>query len=303
MNQYYTLHDHSVIQMTDSPMLQRSQIFPRSRLASGESLLWEGRPSSIVYFVQPLILFILTLIFGLVLTLNYGAVGAMNADISVWAVLAVLLLLMPSAENRMGVAALVLGVAVIITDIAGLFGNGVISFLPAAVGLFAFLWDYVVWTHTAFAITDRRIMTQYGVFNIRFGDTRHERISNVTEHQTLLERALGFGDVMFSTSGETGGIDSDNPALQADQRGAVRWDDIPNPFYVRKRAEEAMLNPSWQNVRVQAPPAYVPAQLPPQPISPVEAEERLVKLRELLEKGLISKEEYESKRREIVSRL
>lgn len=289
--------------MTDSsPALQRGPIFPRSRLATGERLLWEGRPSSIVYFVQPLVLLILTVIFGFVLSLYYGPIGTLEVDWPIWVTLAVLLLLMPVSTLRMGLVAMAVGLAVIVIDALGLFSNGIISFAPVLVGLFAFLYDYIVWTHTAFAITDRRIMTQYGVFNIRFGDTRHERISNVTVHQTLVERILGFGDIMFSTSGETGGIDSDHPATRSDHRGAVKWEDIPKPFYVRKRAEEAMLNPSWRNVRVQPPTQYVPPSVV-QPIAPVEAEERLVKLRELLDKGLISQEEYEAKRREIISRM
>lgn len=289
--------------MTDSsPALQRGSIFPRNRLATGERLLWEGRPSSIAYFVQPLVLFILTVIFGLMLFLKYDPIGMLEADWSIWVALVVLLLLMPASTLRMGLAAMVVGLAVILIDAMGLFDNGIISFAPVMVGLFAFLYDYIIWTHTAFAITDRRIMTQYGVFNIRFGDTRHERISNVTVHQTLAERILGFGDVMFSTSGETGGIDSDNPALGSDHSGAVKWENVPKPFYVRKRAEEAMLNPVWQNVRVQAPTQYVPSPVV-QPIAPVEAEERLVKLKELLDKGLISHEEYEAKRRDIVSRM
>ena len=289
--------------MTDSsPALQRAPIFPRNRLATGERLLWEGRPSSIVYFVQPMALLILTAIFAIMLSINYGSIGTLEADWPIWVALVVLLLLMPASTLRMGLTAMVVGLAVILIDAMGLFDNGIISFAPVLVGLFAFLYDYIIWTHTAFAITDRRIMTQYGVFNIRFGDTRHERISNVTVHQTLAERILGFGDVMFSTSGETGGIDSDSPALGSDHRGAVKWEDIPKPFYVRKRAEEAMLNPVWQNVRVQAPTQYVPSPVV-QPISPVEAEERLVKLKELLEKGLISPEEYEAKRREIISRM
>ena len=90
--------------------------------------------------------------------------------------------------------------------------------------------------------------------------------------------------------------------MRSDHRGAVKWDDIPKPFQVRKRAEEAMLNPSWPNVRVQAQTQYVPASAV-RPIAPVEAEERLTKLKELLDKGLISKDEYEAKRREIISRM
>lgn len=285
-----------------SPIIQRDPIFPRSRLAAGESLIWEGRPSYIVYLVQPLILLVITVAFAIVLSVNYDAVGSVDADASTWVTLVALLLLMPASTLRMGAAALAVGLAVIIICVTGLFDNGAISFAPVAVGLLALIYDYAIWSHTAFAITDRRIMTQYGVFNLRFGDTRHDRISNVTVHPTLVERILGFGDVMFSTSGETGGIDSDSQAMHFNRKGAVKWENVSRPFHVRKKAEEAMLNPRWQNVKVKAPAQYVPSPML-EPISQVEAEERLVKLKELLDKGLISQEEYDAKRQEIISRL
>jgi len=290
------------------PAIQRGSIFPRSRLAAGEVLLWEGRPSSIVYFFQPLVLFLLAIVFGFILLLTFDSVAGLSAGWMEWVVLAILLLAMPVATLRLGLLAMIVGLAVIVGAATGVFNNGLFAFLPAIVGLFAFLYDYLVWTHTAFAITDRRIMTQYGVFNIRFADTRHERISNVTVHQKLFERILGFGDVMFSTSGETGGIDSDSPGFAQDHSGAVRWDDIPKPFYVRKRAEEAMRQSTrpTNTVVYQTAPAPSPA-VPAQPavasISPQEAEERLVKLKEMLEKKLITEDEYERTRKEIISRM
>ena len=288
--------------MAASSAIQRDPIFPRSRLTTGESLVWEGRPSKIVYLVQPLILLVMTVAFGIMLSVNYDRIGAGGADLSTWIILGALLVLMPVSILRSGAIAFIIGVAIIIVCVTGLFSNGVISFAPVTVGLLALLYDYVVWTHTAFAITDRRILTQYGVFNIRFGGTRHDRISNVTVHQTLPERILGIGDVMFSTSGETGGIDSDSQAMHFNRKGAVKWEDVPNPFYVRKKAEGVMLNPSWQDVKVMPHGQYVPSP-PYPPILPEEAEERLVKLKELLDKGLISQEEYDAKRQEIVSRL
>lgn len=291
--------------MTSSPLqVQRGPVFPRSRLSSGEVLLWEGRPSSIVYFIQPLVLFILTMVFAVALAVNFPAVRGLTADVVVWVVLVLLLLFMPLATLRMGLLAAAVGAAIIGLGAANLIDSPLWAALPILVGLVAFLYDYIVWSHTAFAITDRRIMTQYGVFNIRFGDTRHDRISNVTVHQTLFERILRFGDVMFSTSGETGGIDSNSPAFRADQRGAVIWEDIPRPFDVRKAAEEAIYRPAQQTVVYQTVPAPVAPVAPAAGrISAVEAEERLVKLRELREKNLISAEEYEAKRQEIISQM
>ena len=106
--------------MTDSsPELQRGPIFPRSRLATGERLLWEGRPSSIVYFVQPLVLFILTVIFGIVMSLNYDPIGTLEADWTIWVTLAVLLLLMPMSTLRMGMVAMAVGVAILVVGALG----------------------------------------------------------------------------------------------------------------------------------------------------------------------------------------
>ena len=144
-------------------------------------------------------------------------------------------------------------------------------------------------------------MTQYGVFNLRFGDTRHDRISNVTVHPTLVEGSrLRRRHVLHLW--RNGRIDSDSQAMHFNRKGAVKWENVSRPFHVRKKAEEAMLNPRWQNVKVKAPAQYVPSPML-EPISQVEAEERLVKLKELLDKGLISQEEYDAKRQEIISRL
>jgi len=293
--------------MTSSSLqVQRGPIFPRNRLTTGEVLLWEGRPSFVVYFFQPLVLLILTIIFAAAFAIFFPAVRDLAADAVAWAVLVVLLLLMPGVVRRMGLLAAVVGVAVIAFTAAGVVDHPAWGLLLVPVGLAAFLYDYIIWSHTAFAITDRRILTQYGVFNIRFADTRHERISNVTVHQTLFERIFRFGDVMFSTSGETGGIDSNSPAFRADHQGAVLWEDIPHPFEVRKMAEEAILQPAQPAVVYQTVPG--PLRSPPASgrgpsISTVEAEERLVKLQQLRDKNLISEEEYEAKRREIISQM
>ncbi|NLI73337.1 MAG: PH domain-containing protein [Euryarchaeota archaeon] len=285
-----------------SPAIYRDPIFPRNRLTVGESLLWEGRPSSVVYFVQPLILVILTIIFGVILSANYGAVGEIKVDDSTWALIAILLVLMPISALEAGLLTMTVGLIAIAANIMDLFDDSIISFTPLLIALFALLYYYVIWKHTAFAITDRRVMTQYGVFNIRFGDTRHERISNVTVYQNLFERALGFGDIMFSTSGETGGIHSDHSGTRVDHKGAVRWEDVPQPFLVRKKAEEARVITPWYEEKTPVLPKYVPTAIH-QTIPPIEAEERLIKLRELRDKNLISQEEYDAKRQDILSRI
>ncbi len=49
---------------------------------------------------------------------------------------------------------------------------------------------------------------------------------------------MGYGNIMFATAGEMGGLKSDDPSDRMRAGGAMIWEDIPHPFIVRKKAEE-----------------------------------------------------------------
>jgi membrane protein YdbS with pleckstrin-like domain len=285
--------------------------FPTRHLIPGERILWEGRPSRIVYFVRSMLMFIFGLAFS---ALAWGLHrGDLHTDDPVTFVpLIVMLALMGPMvllDRRWGIVETIAGLAVIGAVLAFDDITRWITLVPAVIGLAFFLFDYIVWSHPYFAISDRRIMTQYGIFNLMFVDTQIDRIQNVTVVQPLLERIFGYGDVMFTTAGSMGGIRSDDPAEGMRKGGALVWENIPRPFEVRRIAED-IIN------RATAPPAYVaaPAYVPPvaapasppapaAPISSFEAEERLTKLKELNERGLISDQEYAQKRKEILGQM
>lgn len=293
--------------------VQRSR-FPRKHLVPGETIQWEGRPSVIVYFLRSLLLFIFGAafaVFGHVQSSSTIDLAVLGSYIPLLGMF-VLVLLMVSIHRRWGtlegLIALVLVIILALDQLISLNINlsSWYYLLPMVIGLVAFLFEFVLWSHTYFAISDRRIMTQYGVFNLMFADVQIDRIQNVSVVQPLVERMFGFGDVMFATAGEMGGIESDDPNERLRRGGAIIWDNVPKPFEVRRIAEEIILRSTQPAVRYVAQPApvqYVQAPAPVAPIASVEAEERLLKLKEMRERNIISEEEYQQKRAEILGRL
>ncbi len=316
-------------------------MFPKKHLVTGERILWEGRPSIVVYFLRSLLLFVFGALFGVLAILQSNQDVDLSNLTTFLALLAMLLLvvLMVGVHRRWGMFAGLVSLVIIALVVLNVHVNGLVYFIPMAIGLLAFVIEYVIWSHTYFAISDRRIMTQYGIFNIMFADTQIDRVQNVTVVQPLIERILGYGDVMFATAGEMGGIKSDDPREMMKSGGAIVWDNIPKPFQVRKIAEEIIFSASRRQavqyvtapvqayvappVVAQPAPVYVPPQpvaqpaptyapsqpaqasqaAPPQPSIPTaEAEERMVKLKEMRDKNLISEEEYQQKRKEILGR-
>lgn len=328
-----------------APNEEERHKFPKKHLVTGERILWEGRPSIVVYFLRSLLLFVFGAVFGVLAILQSNQNVDLSNLVTFLALLAMLLLvvLMVGVHRRWGMFAGLVSLVIIGLVVLNVHVNGLVYFIPMAIGLLAFAIEYVVWSHTYFAISDRRIMTQYGIFNIMFADTQIDRVQNVTVVQPLIERILGYGDVMFATAGEMGGIKSDDSREMMKSGGAIVWDNIPKPFQVRKVAEEiifsatrrqavqyvpapAMAYVAPQVVTPQAP-AYAPSQTaaqpaqsyaptttaaqpapasaaaPPQPSIPTaEAEERMIKLKEMRDKNLISEEEYQQKRKEILGR-
>lgn len=297
--------------------------FPKKHLVAGEKILWEGRPSIIVYFLRSLLLFIFGTLFGVLALVQRGQELDLANLGTYLALLAMLLLvvLMVSIHRKWGLFSGLAGLALIGLVVARIDLPEILYFIPMFIGLLAFAVEYIVWTHTYFAISDRRIMTQYGIFNIMFADTQIDRVQNVTVVQPLIERIFGYGDLMFATAGEMGGIQSDDPQEMMKSGGAIVWQNIPKPFQVRKVAEEIIFQVSRRHtVQYVQQPTYAPAYVTPQPMpmpAPVmppataptpsiptqEAEERMVKLKELRDRNLISEEEFQQKRKEILGRI
>lgn len=277
--------------------------FSTKRLVPGEQILWEGRPSVIVYFLRSLLL----TIFGGVFAVSAFVQAENDIGADLWSYFFLLVMiaatiLMFVVHRKWGIAQGIMAIVAIIIVVVNLDIAWPLYFVPLIIGLIALAVEYLVWSHTYFAISDRRIMTQTGIFSLKFVDTQIDRIQNVSVVQPFVERILGYGDVMFATAGEMGGIDSDAWSQKMGSGGAIVWDNIPRPFEVRKIAENII----FHSTRPQMQYAQQPyAAAPPAPASSysVEASERLAKLKEMKDKNLISEEEYQQKRKEIIGRL
>ncbi len=288
---------------TPKTRVSRSR-FSTKRLISGEQILWEGRPSVIVYFLRSLLLAIFGGIFGISAVVQSG-IANVTSDLGSYiflVIMVVLALLMFAVHRRWGTLEGVVAVVVILVVALKVDVTPALYFVPAFLGLLALVVEYMVWSHTYFAISDRRIMTQTGILSLMFVDTQIDRIQNVSVVQPFVERLFGYGDVMFATSGEMGGIDSESESKKLRTGGAIVWENIPRPFEVRKIAESIIFHATRPQVQYVPQPYVAAPQAPAAPYS-VEAAERLEKLKEMRDKNFITEDEYQKKRQEIIGRL
>lgn len=262
---------------------------PSEYLVSGENVKWQGKPAAIVILGRGLLLTILSLVYFLYM-LDY------KGDLLAVAVAVIACILMIFVERRFGLLAGLTGVAIAtIAVIAG--GIGIPSYwflVPLVFALIALFINYIYLSRVMFVITDRRIITRYGIFTLRYADTGVDKIQNVTVIQPWYERILGYGDIYFATAGEKGGIDYESPGIKLLSGGAVNWENVGRPFEVNKIAS-AVVNPAAMPVMVINQPASQP--------TTIGTSDRLRELDELRQKGMVTQQEYDEKRKQILERL
>ena len=252
--------------------------FSIKRLVPGEKILWEGRPSVIVYFLRSLLLTIFGFIFALSALLQEGK--TITSDLGSYfflLLMLVLIALMIIIHRKWGIAEGIVAMIVVVIVVFDVQITKAIFLAPAIIGLVALVVEYLVWSHTYFAISDRRIMTQTGIFSLLFVDTQIDRLQNVSVSQPFIERILGYGDVMFATAGEMGGIDSNAWTQKMSKGGAIVWENIQAVRGPQDRGDHN--TPVEQASSATCPQAYSPASRPPPLFVLGEASERLEKLR------------------------
>ena len=193
--------------------------------------------------------------------------------------------------------------------------------LIVALGFIGFvLWD---WRNQEWLITTRRVMRAEGVLNKSVTDTSLEKINDARLDQSLFGRIFGFGTLDILTAAEEmGGKNlSDFPMIadpvdfkkaMFDQKQMLEQPDLARPRYQRATEAPEMrpaepMPPRAGSDRVAVHDAEGPE--PASPVAPAAASagddlattlERLAGLRD---KGLITPEEYEAKKRDLLERM
>ena len=178
--------------------------------------------------------------------------------------------------------------AIVVAVVGGLVyqqtNNGVAVAAAGVVVLAALLYalaGLVRLRSNEYILTTHRLIEQYGILSKRSVDSYLSKINNVEHSQSLWGRIFGFGDVMVDT---------------ASKDGITVFPKIAQPIEFKRAILAAC-----EAYRGAGPALAVPGAAPGA-ASPSGAE-RLRQLKTLLDDGLISAEEYEAKRKQLVSEL
>jgi len=166
---------------------------------------------------------------------------------------------------------------------------GYLALVLAAISLFDVIRIVADWLNEAYIITNRRIMQVKGIINKHEGDSALEKVNDLELDQSIVGRILGYGTVRIITGSDIG-MDT--------------FHRINNPIRFKRELMNA-------KEHMQAD-SDLPSRRPetaPLPSSPVPEDERdripdmLIELADLRQRGILSEEEFQSKKKELLDRM
>jgi Bacterial PH domain/Short C-terminal domain len=239
------------------------------------------------------------------------------------------------------VATLALALMIFLVSQREPFGNATVDQILSILGLVAILatigyigWVLWDWRNQEWLITTRRVMRAEGILNKSVSDTSLEKINDARLDQSIFGRVFGFGTLDILTAAEElgGNTVADFPMIadpvqfkkaMFDQKHMMENPDLAPPRYQRSGAPPEMqraepMPPRAGSDRVAVHSDEAPVQAPPPPApaaaAPAASPEpvpsagddlgaTLERLAGLRDKGLITPEEYEAKKRDILERM
>ncbi len=154
----------------------------------------------------------------------------------------------------------------------------------------AFL-DYLRWSNEQCAVTDRRVILLRGIFNTETIDIPVEKINEVELRQNWIGRLFNFGDIEIITASESGISQCRSLADPQGFKRAMddaRYDIERSYAYIDQRDIDAYLDQD-------------DARLDDANVDHISL--ALQRLADMRDRGLISREEFEAKKRELLSRI
>jgi len=154
--------------------------------------------------------------------------------------------------------------------------------LIAAIGFVIFLIpiltmtvDILNWSHRQYIITNRRVIQISGIFNKNVIDSNLEKVNDVKMNQTAMGRLFGYGDIEILTASEL---------------GVNLFKRIDEPI----RFKTAMMNAKESIDRgIPSEEVSMPASIP----------DLISRLDNLRKQGILTEEEFQQKKSELLSKL
>jgi uncharacterized membrane protein YdbT with pleckstrin-like domain len=175
-----------------------------------------------------------------------------------------------------------------IGDIIGWIQIGLV-----VVGAAMIIYNIIAWRSATFAVSDLRVLREEGLISKRSSATLLPSITDVKTKIPFLGSSLGYGDLEILTQGGEKGID--------------RFSSITQPEEFRDKVlNQKVAGTASLPAQAAAPTPAAPSAAPETQTSAApEADDMttLTRLAELRDSGVISAEEYEAKKAEILSRI
>lgn len=173
-------------------------------------------------------------------------------------------------------ALVAIGITLVAISVVPQYGNFValLLLIPAA----RFVIEFIHWYNREYIVTNRRVIQVNGIINKNVIDSSLEKVNDVRMSQSVLGRLLNYGDVEILTASEL---------------GTNLFRRITNPIGFKT----AMLNEKEKLGFESEAPGTVPAPKP----SDVPA--MIASLSALRSQGLITEEEFQKKKAELLARM
>lgn len=153
---------------------------------------------------------------------------------------------------------------------------GYVALLLLVVPVARFVYQFLVWENREYLITNRRVIQISGVLNKNVFDSSLEKVNDVKMSQSVLGRIFDYGDVEIMTAAEEG------ENLFKRIQGPVKF-------------KTAMLNQK-EGLGLGEAPMSAAGRTP-------DVSTLIENLAQLRKQGLITEEEYERKKQELLQRI
>ena len=184
------------------------------------------------------------------------------------------------------------------------------SLVLVVVGVAMVGYSYIQWWVEDYVVTSQKVMKVAGLLNKRTSGAALEKINDVIMEQGPLGRMLGYGTLKVATASDSTDLVYETMRAPADFRRAMLDQKMEFEQADAKHIAEAVRAAAVPSA-AQAPAAEVTVPLPvapappPQAPAPAEpaADEKLRSLAKLRDDGIITPEEFEAKKAEILEQL
>jgi uncharacterized membrane protein YdbT with pleckstrin-like domain len=152
------------------------------------------------------------------------------------------------------------------------------------------VFKYFSWTRTYFVVTNRRVIFRTGIISRKGVEIPLERIMNLNFSQRVFERIIQVGNLEVQSAGEQG---------TSTFNFVRRPDDVQHTIYEQMEARDKHQHETQAEVVGKSvAAAMTPADAPQEDIA-----ETLTKLASLRDAGIVTAEEFELKKKDLLGRL